>query len=121
MPQPEPRREDLQAALGARRELGPEYEDAVLDSFLERVDKAIEARVDARVAQRTGDRGQVERRPSQRGPDSGLVLGIVSLCTGIPISGIAAGTEELPGLVVAWAGIAIVNLAHAWGRRRAAS
>jgi len=70
VPEPEPRREDLQAALGARRELGPEYEDAVLDSFLERVDKSIEARVDARVAERGGDRGQVARRPSQRGTDT---------------------------------------------------
>lgn len=121
MSEPEPRREDLQAALGARRELGPEYEDAVIDSFLERVDKSIQARVDARVAERAGDRGQVARRPSQRGTDSGLVLGIVSLCTGIPISGIAGGTGEVRGLVVAWAGIAVVNLAHAWGRRRAGS
>lgn len=120
MPQPEPRREDLQAALGARRELGPEYEDAVLDSFLERVDKSIEARVDARVAERAGDRGQLARRPSQRGTDSGLVLGIVSLCTGIPITAIA-GAEGLAGVVVAWSGIGVVNLAHAWGRRRAGS
>jgi len=121
VPEPEPRREDLRAALGARRELGPEYEDAVLDSFLERVDKSIEARVDARVAERAGDRGRVARRQSQGGPDSGLVLGIVSLGTGIPITASAGGTAEVRGLVVAWAGISVVNLAHAWGRRRAGS
>jgi hypothetical protein len=42
--------EDIRAAAGAHHELGPEYSDAVVASFLERVDQEIAARVDERLA-----------------------------------------------------------------------
>jgi hypothetical protein len=42
--------EDIRAAAGAHHELGPEYGDAVVASFLERVDQEIAARVDERLA-----------------------------------------------------------------------
>ncbi|MDP9433224.1 MAG: hypothetical protein M3P91_11060 [Actinomycetota bacterium] len=45
-------REDLQASVAARRELGPEYEAELLDAFLERVDR----RIDGHVAHRVGSR-----------------------------------------------------------------
>jgi hypothetical protein len=41
-----------------------------------------------------------------------MVLGIVSLGTGIPITAIASG-EGVAGVLIAWAGIAAVNVAHA--------
>ena len=43
-------REEIYAAAAAHDELGPEYSDAVVASFLEKVDKEIDARVDARLA-----------------------------------------------------------------------
>lgn len=107
----EPRREDLQAALGARRELGPDYEDAVLDGFLERVDRSIDARVDRSIDAR------VDARVAEQSADRGIGLGMVSLGAGIPITAIASG-QGLGGLLVAWGGIAAVNLASALGRRR---
>jgi len=42
--------EDIRAAAGAHHELGPEYSDAVVASFLEKVDQEIAARVDERLA-----------------------------------------------------------------------
>jgi len=42
--------EDIRAAAGAHHQLGPEYSDAVVASFLERVDQEIAARVDERLA-----------------------------------------------------------------------
>src|ERR1035441_7092443 len=42
--------EEIRAAAEAHRELGPEYSDAVVASFIEKVDKEIAARVDARLA-----------------------------------------------------------------------
>jgi hypothetical protein len=108
-----PTRDDLTAAVGARRELGPDYEDAVLDSFLARLDRQMQERVDATVAERS------RRTTLARGErDAGLTLGIVSVIAGIPVTAITMGTEELAGLIVAWGGIAAVNVAHAWGRRR---
>ena len=106
-------RQDLETALEARRELGPTYEPALVDGFMERIETAIEARVDARVAEdrrRSADRGQRHKQQ--------LALGIVSLGTGIPITAVAGGVGDgLPGVLVAWAGIAAVNVAHAWGLR----
>src|SRR4029077_1001819 len=51
MASPELERDDLTAALGARRELGDEAEREVLESFLDRVGTAIDARVDQRLAE----------------------------------------------------------------------
>ena len=42
--------EDIRAAAGAHHELGPEYSDAVVASFLAKVDQEIAARVDERLA-----------------------------------------------------------------------
>ncbi len=113
-------RDDLTAAVGARRELGPDYEDAVLDSFLARLDRQMQERVDATVAERisSGERRAAGAAPARRDP--GLTLGIVSVIAGIPVTAITTGTEELAALIVSWAGIAAVNVAHAWGRRRQA-
>lgn len=42
--------DDVRAAAAAHRELGPEYSDAVVASFIEKVDRAVAARVEARLA-----------------------------------------------------------------------
>ena len=54
---------EIRAAAAAHEELGPEYSDAVVASFLERVEEEIDARVDARMAEarRPGGAG----RPGQ--------------------------------------------------------
>ena len=41
---------EIRAAAEAHRELGPEYSDAVVESFLERVDRRMAERVDREVA-----------------------------------------------------------------------
>lgn len=107
--------EEIEAALEARRELGPAYESALVESFVEKIESAIEARVDERMARsRQHEKNEGQRQQHQ------LVLGIVSLGTGIPITAIAGGVGDgLPGIIVAWAGIAAVNVAHALqGRSR---
>jgi hypothetical protein len=114
VPEHQPIRDDLAAAVAARRDLGPDYEDAVLDSFLARLDDTVAARVDARVAERTAaqaaDRGSEIRQ---------LVLGVASLIFGIPVTAIATSNAEgIGALAVSWGGIAAVNAAHAWTVRR---
>jgi hypothetical protein len=42
--------QEIRAAAETHRELGPDYHDAVVESFLAKVEKEIEARVDARLA-----------------------------------------------------------------------
>ena len=52
-------------------------------------------------------------------PDrGGLVLAIASLGCGIPITGAAGGTPDVPGAIVAWIGIVLVNTAYAIQSRR---
>jgi len=103
---------DLEAAIAARAELGREYEPALVESFVERLEEAISARVAA----------EVDRRGSREDHDQGpsFVLGVVSVVMGIPITAIAAPDEgqSLAGLMIVWAGIVGVNLAYALGRRR---
>lgn len=107
-------RQEVEATLEARRELGVDYEPALVDSFVEKVEAAIELRVDARMAQlHREDKAEVLRQKQQR------ALGMASLGAGIPITAIAGALGDVPGMVVAWAGIAAVNVAHAiQGRRR---
>lgn len=107
----DPLRDDLSAALGARRELGRDYESEVVDAFLERVDRRIDERIDARVQQRA---------PRESGSGDwpySIGLAAASMALGIPLSAIAGGIGDLPGLVTAWVGIVGVNVAQAWGRR----
>jgi hypothetical protein len=54
-------RQDIYAAAAAHDELGSEYSDAVVAAFLEKVDKEIDARVDARLAGRRQPAPPAER------------------------------------------------------------
>jgi hypothetical protein len=56
--------EDIRAAAEAHRELGPDYSDAVVASFIDKVDRAVAARVEARLASTTQSQSA---RPVTRG------------------------------------------------------
>jgi hypothetical protein len=108
---------DVRAAVEARKELGPEYEEHIAAGLADRVEEL--------VAYRTAElrhQGEVrthEEELERAGQRQGFVLGIISLGVGIPVTGIAAGTDlGLVGLAVAWTGIVGVNLAHRFSRRR---
>lgn len=106
MPAAEIPREEAAAALGARRELGAEMEPAVVDAFVERVERSIDARVDARLDTRGGGR-------ARRGQGSLPALPIVSLGVAIPLTAIAGGIGGLLAILIVWIGIVAVNVAHA--------
>ena len=97
---------DLEATIEARRELGREHETALVEAFLDRMEKRLAERQPATPSRRERDdaRGQA------------FVLALASFGCGIPITAIAAGSEGLPGLAVAWAGIVLVN--YVFNRRR---
>jgi hypothetical protein len=117
---PDRQREELAAALAARRELGDDYDQAVAESFLDRVEAGIDNRIDARLAQlgrREADRVERAREPSAA-RDHQFWLGVISLGVGIPLSGVGGSLGDLPGLVITWLGIVGVNVAHALGQRR---
>jgi anti-sigma-K factor RskA len=71
---------EIRAAAAAHEELGPEYSDAVVTSFLERVEEEIDARVDARMAEARrpeAPAGQESRRALWRGIAIGIVVGLL--------------------------------------------
>lgn len=118
VPHPETRR-DIEAALAARRELGPEFDDQIAAGLAERIEILAQQRSVELRSQQQAERSEesVERtiRTQQ------FVLGIVSLGTGIPITAISGAMVDPPmlGILISWGGIVAVNVAHALsGRRR---
>jgi hypothetical protein len=111
--------DEIRAAAETHHELGPQYRDAVIESFLDRVGREIDARVDARLAAH-----QQEGQPPARHKHSGasMSLPVLSLIFGIPISAIAVAAGSHPagiwGLIVVWAAIAVINVAYAMQARR---
>ncbi|MFJ4671624.1 hypothetical protein [Kitasatospora purpeofusca] len=119
-------RRDLDASLQARKELGPEYESELVDSFLARIDARLDARVERRVAERLGPAdgygpaegyGRPGYGPRRFGRRSATRLPIVSLVLGIPLSAIAAESGGFLGLLVCWGGIVGVNVSSALAER----
>ncbi|MET9321800.1 hypothetical protein ABZX75_16645 [Streptomyces sp. NPDC003038] len=111
-------KKELDATMDARRELGPEYEAALVDSFVEKVDTQLRRRLaEERLLAARGGPG---RRPGL--PDAGFGerfgFAAVTLVLAIPLSAIGAAHEGLTGLLVAWAGILGVNFIHATKRLR---
>ena len=116
---------DLRATLGARRELGSEYDQALADSFVERIDALVAARVADEMARSHGaphgayppgafpPGATAVPRPQPRYP---IGLAYLSLIAGVPITAIAGGTNSsVWGIVAAWTGIGAVNAVTAWG------
>ena len=90
-------RQELEATVAARRELGPEHDEQLIAGFLDRIEKEIDKRVDERVAARVASRHR-----------SGSVLNPPNLALCIPIIAIAGGIAKFPGLLVAFAILALV-------------
>src|SRR4051812_31741092 len=100
MPEPRVERDELIAALAARRELGPELEPAVIDAFVERLERAIDVRVDQEVRRQIGQ--GPARRHGGGGPGVGnIILALGSLGIGIGATGAATGMGGAFGFAVA--------------------
>jgi len=125
-------KKELDASLRARRELGEEYDSALVESFLEKVDQRIDGAIDRRVRRQLAEQQMVVARGarSPRAADSWgerFGFGVVSLVLAIPLSAIGA-TAGLPGMIVTWVGIVGVNAVQAartvpdlFGHRRTSS
>ncbi len=120
-------KKELDATLHTRRELGPEYEDELVESFLEKLDAAVDQRVRRQLAEqqmvvaRGGPAAYGEHggRPGSRSPElpagwgPRLGLAVASLVLAVPLSAIAVVNAHLPGLLICWGGIAGVNAVQA--------
>jgi hypothetical protein len=110
---------DLRATLAARRELGEEYDAELTKSFLEKLDREVDVRVEQALAIRNA--GPPVERVVRRRRGSGARLAVVSIVLGIPVSAVVAsnlhGTDSLVGVIVAWGSITAINVIQAIERR----
>ncbi len=111
--------EEIRAAAGAHHQLGPEYSDAVVASFLEKVDQEIAARVEQRFAATTPRARPVgpAQPENRRTLLKGFAIGVAtSLATVLLVVGTMPGRHALlllfPLLVAYGAGAL-------WSSRRA--
>jgi hypothetical protein len=115
---------EIRAAAAAHEELGPEYSDAVVASFLDRVEEEITARVEARLAavprpQETLSRPEAPRRPEvPAGEDHrrtllrGIAIGIAISIVAIVAVGGNSG-ERIHRLAIVMLVLAVM-VAGAW-------
>ena len=109
MPDDELERRDYEALLATRGELGPDYEKALVDSFADRMEQEIAAPAFH------GTRRVAGSRATTRGA-TGSASSPSASSRSAPASRSPRSRRSisgLPGLIAAWAGIGVVNVAHA--------
>ncbi|NED12227.1 hypothetical protein [Streptomyces sp. SID9124] len=115
---------ELNATLQARSELGADYDSALVESFLEKVEQRLDATLDRRVRRHLAEErtavARGARPPAQAQGTFGerFGFGIISLVLAVPLSAIGAANAGISGLVVAWIGIVGVNVVQAGHGRR---
>ncbi len=95
--------------MSARRDLGPDFEDAVVESFLDKMGQEIDRRVDERLAAAPKAKDAVRQDRTRDGQR--LALAIVSLALGtvatILITLFSDGGSS--AYIPVWIGIVLVN------------
>lgn len=92
-------KDELQAAIEARKELGTEMEPAVIDSFVERVERRLAERAEE------SERSLKRKREHQKE----MVLGAMGIS--VPLLAIAAIFTGLAGVLVVCAALAVIAIA----------
>ncbi|MBB2915447.1 hypothetical protein FHS43_006767 [Streptosporangium becharense] len=107
-------RQDMRATVEARRDLGPDYETALIESFVSRLDATITQRV--RAEMHASRAAPPDRRPPR--DSSPIAMMLASMGMGIPLTVITAEYGGGAGLLLSWGGIVTINVAYALGRLR---
>jgi hypothetical protein len=89
-------RDELRSAIEARKELGDEMEPAVIDAFVERIERRLADRADQ------SERALERKRNHQKE----MVLG--SMAISIPLFALAAIFTGLPGVIVVCAALVMI-------------
>jgi hypothetical protein len=92
-------REELEAAIEARKELGAEMEPALIDGFVERIEKRLAERGTA------SEKALRQRREHQKE----LILGSMGIA--VPLFIVAAIFTGLAGVIVVCAALAVIAIA----------
>jgi hypothetical protein len=139
-------RDEISASVAAHAELGPRYDTAVAEGLVDRIGEEIDKRIDARLlgqagpAQSQRQSGQpyayqgpaaVPARPAAVPPPvqapsrgsglSGMILGLGSMglavaATSVVVSHHPGGVPDVLMVLLIWAAIAVINIAHSQRR-----
>jgi hypothetical protein len=94
---------EIRAAAETHNELGPEYHDAVVESFLAKVEKEIEARVDARLAASASPRRRrLDAATLARRRLALKYMALGSVAAAIPLSLVSLWLNGLSGQGMIW-------------------
>jgi VIT1/CCC1 family predicted Fe2+/Mn2+ transporter len=110
--------DDIRAAAGAHHELGPDYSDAVVASFLERVDQEIAARVAERLPAST-PRSRPVHPENRRALAKGFAMGVAASVTAVIL--VLAARPGHHALVLLPVLAVICGAAASWARQQWAS
>jgi hypothetical protein len=94
-------RQELQATLDARRELGGDMEPALLDAFV------------ARIEQRIAERNHASERALDRKREHQKEMVLGSMAISIPLLAIAAVFTGLAGVIVVCTALAVIAIVTA--------
>jgi hypothetical protein len=108
--------DEVASALQASRELGPEYDDAVAASLVERIDDTIEERVRHHLAQNA--RRDAPARAGMPSNTVRFVLSLVCLGISVPLTAITASMVGGASLPFVWAGLILFYIISVVGLRR---
>jgi hypothetical protein len=94
-------RDELQAAIEARKEVGEELEPAVIDAFVERIERQLEQR---------GDQSE-QALKRKRDHQKEMVLGAMGIS--VPLFALAAIFTGLAGILAVCGVLAVIAIASA--------
>ncbi|MEV6115807.1 hypothetical protein AB0L59_25685 [Streptomyces sp. NPDC052109] len=111
-------REELGVTVRARGELGDDYDSALVDSFLEKVERRIDDAVDRRVRRQLAEERMESARGARRPKDADtwtqrFGFAVISLVLAMPLSAISGALAGIGGTIATWVGIVGVNFAQA--------
>lgn len=125
-------RDEITAAAAAHRELGPQYDDAVAASLIDRIGEEIDRRVDARLG--PGQQSRPARRrehqppaappeahpPAARSSAATVLLALGSMGLGVGVAAVVlAPTSQAGGgggfwlVALIWVVIGVINVSYA--------
>ncbi|WP_063806008.1 hypothetical protein, partial [Streptomyces kanamyceticus] len=96
-------KKELDATLHARRELGEEYDSALVDSFLGKVEQRLDGTIDRRMRRHLAEQQMVVARGSTRSSTNPMDswserfgFGVISLILAVPLSAIGVVNAGMP-------------------------
>jgi len=117
--QPHTKEQKLEASatLGAYNELGPEYQDAVVESFLSRMDR-LNAQSRPPMPGPYPVVPVMPTVPAKKSKSGGINIATLVICLAmaIPLTAIAASYGGFLGMILAWVGVVLVAFITQRGR-----